>query len=101
MARILKQDAEKLLANVPEEHVFRCCDGRILRNMKELEEAFTRMTDETFSYHSNNERNDFANWVRDVIRDRKLAREIEISPNKIRAANKVAARITFLHSKLS
>ena len=101
MPKILEQDSKKLLANVPEEYVFRCCDGRILKNMLGLGEAFIRMKNETFSYHSNGERSDFADWVRDIIGDGKLARDIERSPNKTRAANSVIARIAFLHSKLS
>ena len=100
MPRILRQEAERLLANVPEEYVFRCCDGRIMSNMEELGEAFIVMTDETFSYHSNEERSDFSNWVRDVIRDEKLARDMERSLNKTQATGKVTQRIAFLSGKL-
>ena len=75
MARISKQDTKRLLANVPEEYVFRCCDGRILRSMREIEDAFIDMTDETFAFHSTEDNSDFSNWVRDVIRDEKLAED--------------------------
>ena len=101
MPRILRQDAERLLANVPEEYVFRCCDSRILRNMKELGETFASMTGETFAHHSNEERNDFSNWVRDIIRDEKLARDIWKSLNRTQAAKNVARRMAFLSSKLA
>ena len=101
MPRILRQDAEKLLANVPEQYVFWCCDGRVLRNMKELEEALANMTDETFAYHSNEEKKDFSNWVKDVIGDDKLARDLQKSQNQTQAAKKVAQRIAFLISKLT
>lgn len=56
MAGILKEQAQKFLSKVPEEYVFRCQDGRVLRDMKELAEALTTMTDETFAYHSNIEK---------------------------------------------
>ena len=100
MPRILRQDAERLLASVPEEYVFRCCDGCILRNMKELGEAFTSMVDETFAFHSNGDKNDFSNWISDIIRDEKLARDIVKSPDRTQAAKNVAGRIAFLSSKL-
>ena len=99
MARILKQDAERLLANVPEEHVFRCCDGRMLRNTRELREAFTSMSEETFNTHVNQSKNDFSNWVRDIIRDDKLARDLQKSASPDQAAKSVAARVAFLTSK--
>jgi hypothetical protein len=96
-----RQDAERRLAKVPDEHVFRCCDGCIMRDMQELGEAFVAMTDETFTFHSNSERKDFRNWVRDIIGDEKLARDLGKSLNQTQAANRVAERIAFLSSKLS
>ncbi len=101
MARISRQDAERLLANVPEEYVFWCRDGRILRNMKELGEALDSMTDETFAYHSNEEKKDFSNWVRDIIGDEKLARDLGKSPSRTQAAKSVAERVAFLSRKLA
>jgi hypothetical protein len=101
MPRISRQDAERLLENVAEEYVFRCCDGCILRNMRELGEAFTTMTDEIFAFHSNAQKRDFSNWVSDIIGDGKLARDLEKSLNRTQAAKNVAQRIAFLHSKLA
>lgn len=101
MSRILKQDSERLLASVPEEYTFKCQGGRILRNMQELAEALATMTDDTFAFHSNVERNDFSNWVRDIIEDEKLARDLKKSPDKTQASKAVQERITFLTSKLA
>lgn len=100
MPRILRQDAERLLARVPEEYVFWCCDGRIVRDMKELRQALDTMTDEAFAYHSNEEKRDFSNWVRDVIGDAKLARDLARSLNRTQAAKRVAERVAFLSAKL-
>jgi len=44
MAGIPKEQAEKFLSKVPEEYVFRCQDGQILRDIKELAEALTTLT---------------------------------------------------------
>jgi chromosomal replication initiation ATPase DnaA len=100
ISKILRQDAEKRLANVPEEYIFWCCNGSTLRNMKELREAFATMTDEVFAYHANEDRNDFSKWVKDIIRDEKLARDLGKSVKRTQAAKCVAERIVFLSSKL-
>lgn len=101
MARILKEDAERLLGDVSQERAFWCCDDRLLRNMKELGEALSTMTDETFAYHSNTEKSDFANWVNDVIGDAKLARDMAKSSSRGQAARKVAERVDLLSAKLA
>jgi len=96
----LKYDAQKFLTLVPEEYVFRCHDGRILKNMKELREALAVMADETFAYHSNSEKKDFSNWVRDVIGDEKLAKDLENALDRNQAARIVASRIDILTKAL-
>jgi hypothetical protein len=101
MAGTLKEQARKLLSKVPEEYVFRCQDGRILRDMKELAEALATMTDETFVYHSNAEKKDFSNWVRDIIGDEKLAKDLEKAENRAQAAKQAATRIATLTKRLA
>ena len=98
--KVTKQDAEKFLANVPEEQVFWSCDGRIFRNMWDLADGFANMSDETFAYHSNEEKHDFTNWLRDVIGDEKLARDLEDATTRQQAAERVNDRVTFLNMKL-
>jgi len=100
MPRILKQDAERLLANVPEEHVFWSCYGRLINSMRELKEALEEMLDDAYTYHARQEKNDFSEWMRYVVGDQKLARDLEKSQNRTQAANKVAERIDFLSAKL-
>jgi len=101
IVRILKEEAERRLSDVPEEHAFWCCDGRKLRNLVELREALDSMTDETFTYHSNGEKHDFSKWVNDIIGDDKLARDLAKSPDRVKASKKVAERLSFLSAKLA
>jgi hypothetical protein len=101
IVRILKEEAERRLSDVPEEHAFRCHDGSTLRSMRELGAAFNSMTDENYAYHSNAERQDFSSWVNDIIGDDKLARDLAKSPDRIKAAKKVAERLSFLSAKLA
>lgn len=100
MPRILREDAERLLANVPGEHVFWCCYGQLLHNLRELKEALEDMLDEAYAYHANQEKNDFSEWIKYVVGDQKLARDLEKSLNRTQAAKSVAARIDFLSAKL-
>jgi len=90
------QEALKFLSEVPEEQAFYCMDGRILKDMNDLEKALDDMSDETFAYHSNTEKKDFSNWVADVIGDNKLAEYLEGTLERDLAAEIVAGRITCL-----
>lgn len=103
MARIIKVTkdmAEARLADVPEGKQFWCSDGRVLRSLPELEAALNEMSEGTFRYHCNEAKSDFSNWVRDVIGDEKLSRDLQRSPTQAQAANSVASRVAWLRSKL-
>ena len=100
MAKVVKQqDIMGMLANVPEDKVFWSNDGRIFKNMRELSDGLANMTEETYVYHVNAEKNDFANWVRDVIRDSDLAKNISKATNRTQAAKVVADRVSLLERK--
>ena len=90
------QEEQKFLAKVPEEYVFRCHDGKVLSNMKELYEAISAMTDEISDSNWNKEKNDFSNWVRYVIGDVKLAGDLEKATSRSLAAWEVATRLAYL-----
>jgi hypothetical protein len=101
MAETLKQEAQRLLADVPEEYVFRCGNGHILHNLRELGDELKTMPDESYTFHANIERNDFSNWVRDIIRDEGLAKNLQKSLNQAQAARLVTSRINTLLKRLS
>lgn len=72
---------------------FWCNDGRILRNLYDLAKALDEMSDEVFKYHANNEKNDFSNWVGEVLLDPGLAKALKSAKSKDLAARKVRERI--------
>jgi hypothetical protein len=103
MARIIKiskEEANRRLGNVPDEKRFWCHDGKLIKNLGELEKALNDMSDEIFHYHSGEGRNDFSNWVRDVVGDDKLAKDLSKAKSRIQASQALAQRISFLHSKI-
>lgn len=89
-------DNQTFLADVPQELVFWCNDGQILKNLKELRDALAIMNDYTFTYHVNEAKNDFYTWVRDVVRDDILANELLGVADSVTAVRVVAERITSL-----
>jgi hypothetical protein len=100
MTTLMNQEAKKWLADVPEEYIFWCCDGRTMRNMQELAEALNTMMDEVFSYHASQERNDFSTWVGDIIRDDDLAADLRQAFSRSAAAVIVTQRVTALSDSL-
>ena len=99
MARVTKEIAGKMLGEVPNGKQFYCTDGRVVKNLPELELALKEMSEETFCYHSSETKSDFSNWVRDVIGDEKLSRDLQKSTSRTRAVKNVADRIAWLSSK--
>lgn len=100
MTTLINQDAKKLLADVPQEYVFWCCDGRTMRNMQELAEALNTMADDVFAYHANEQKNDFSTWVRDIIRDDRLADDLLQVSSRTAAAIVVTQRASSLAESL-
>ncbi len=68
--------------------------------LTELSAALTEMSEETFSYHSNATKTDFSNWIKDVIGDEKLARDLQKGISRVRATKAVTDRIAWLRSKI-
>lgn len=81
------------LAQAPADKCFWVRDGRILANLKDLETALQEMTEETFRYHVNKEKNDFSKWVEEVLQDRTLARELKRVRTRRGALKKVRASL--------
>lgn len=96
-----KESAKNILGNVPEDKVFWVNDGRTLRNLQELSLALANMNEETFRYHVNKEKNDFRNWVKDVIKDEKLANDIAKIKSKKLMLERINKKINQLQSLIS
>jgi hypothetical protein len=86
----------KLLEKVPAAYAFYCHDGIVFTDINELAAGLATMSDETFAYHSNSEKHDFSNWVRDVVGDEQLANNLAWSTSREQAAQYVVARINEL-----
>ena len=99
MAQITKDMAAARLANVTEEKRFWVNDGRYINNLDELKSAFESMTDDTYAYHCNENKSDFAKWVDECIGDNKLAADLKKSSTRAAAVKAVSVRVKFLKAK--
>jgi hypothetical protein len=88
------------LADVPPDKVFWCHDGRVLKNLGELGAALREMAEETFRYHLAGDRNDFSKWVQEVVGDDELSAGLRKAGTRARAAETVAARVSWLKSQM-
>lgn len=84
---------KKILGEAPVEHHFVVADGRKLKNVMELADALETMTEEIFRHHSNEFRNDFAAWVKDVFYDHSLAEDISRAKNRLETQIAVLRRL--------
>jgi acetate kinase len=59
------------------EHYFVLHGGKVLKDLDELVHFLRVVDKKTFEYHVNDSKNDFANWIRYVFKNRKLAEAID------------------------
>ncbi|MBR9700780.1 hypothetical protein GOV11_02855 [Candidatus Woesearchaeota archaeon] len=61
---------------VPEDQYFLLKNGHPIRSLNELISALEFLDDSTLEHHMGEHKNDFANWIRDVIGQSELADEV-------------------------
>ena len=71
-----------LLNDVPKDKYFRVANGTVIRSVWEFEPSLAVMGDETFRYHVNQQKNDFAAWAADVLGDDELSKALRETPGK-------------------
>ena len=70
------------LRDVASEKAFWVSNGWIIKNLEDLPTALEAMSDETFAFHVNKDKNDFANWVKEVVGDKSLAATLRMVRNR-------------------
>jgi hypothetical protein len=90
------ETAMKILADVDGDKRFFFQDGRVSKNLTELVDCLSNMTEEVFRHHVTSEKNDFSNWIRDVLGDESLASELNSVSNPSEASKIVMTRMAYL-----
>ncbi|MBW3018970.1 hypothetical protein KY329_02175 [Candidatus Woesearchaeota archaeon] len=81
------------MRHCPPDKVFWVQDGRTIKNLQELERALQNMTQDTFKHHVNADKNDFAAWLEQVMREKTLAKLIKTARTKDNMRRLVEKRI--------
>ena len=96
----IKQDKiKKWQSQVPDDKVFLCCDGQVFRSLKDLATALKEMPEEIYQRHVDGEKNDFSNWVHDVVGDVTLAYQMRKAKSRVTAARRVTERLEWLKER--
>jgi hypothetical protein len=97
--RLNKKFAKRILGSVDKGSRFSCSNGSVFSNLANLGEGIEEMSDEVFSHHVEQGRNDFSNWIRECIGDSRLADGL-IGLDKNGALKKIGSRISYIERYL-
>ncbi len=79
-------------AGVSPELRFKVHDGSTISSIAGLQKALIHMDDIAFAHHVNENKNDFASWVKDVFKDEALANQAAKRKTKLSIASLLANR---------
>jgi hypothetical protein len=89
-----QQPVLRQVVNANDANAFWLHNGDAIRNIHDLKHAFDIMTQEQFTYHLNQDKNDFALWVQNVLQDNECAEDLTRAKTRLGAS-----RILFKHLK--
>ncbi|MBN2142732.1 hypothetical protein JW711_05385 [Candidatus Woesearchaeota archaeon] len=78
----VSKDNHPLKKDAPQANYFVLCNGQPVKNVKELADIMDGLEDHVFSHHVRPEHNDFAAWVKDIIKDVELAEKLAQAKDK-------------------
>ena len=83
---LTKDEAKKYLSDAAPEQCFWVNNGPVVKDLRELHDAFWSMTADQFAHHIRDGRNDFANWIADILSDNATAAKLKKAKTKEAAA---------------
>ncbi|MFW6220489.1 MAG: hypothetical protein ACOC3X_02330, partial [Nanoarchaeota archaeon] len=96
----MPKKAKEILSNVHPNETFKTALGKEIISLEELVKTLENMDDNEFKIHVNEEKNDYANWINDSIKDEVLAFEIKHVKDKKKIINTIKKRITELEKRI-
>ena len=88
MIKSIKEGGE-----IKPENYFRLNNGKPIKNLNELLDALKDIDDETFYHHVSESRNDFYEWIKNIIKDQYLADMIKALKDKTEIRNVIEIRL--------
>lgn len=74
--KITPEKIHSTLIEIDPSKYFYLQNGDVLRDLKDLKYSFDNISEETFRFHVNEAKNDFANWVLYVFEEKELAEKL-------------------------
>ncbi len=90
---MLKKTEKLPVIQADENSSFWVNNGPVLRNIKDLADGLKNMSEELFAYHVSADKNDFASWVGNILKDEKLAKSLSKSKTLKSTIKAVSARL--------
>ena len=87
------QEVSRFFSSVSNDRSFKACDGRSIDSVWSLAEHLKVMHPDSYAYHANDSKNDFASWLRDVHNNHDLADRLLSAKGKDHAAKIVSNHI--------
>ncbi len=92
-----KVDRPAALVCAADHECFWTTDGRVLKDLNDLQNALATMADPVFGYHVSAQKNDFAEWVEHVLLDAACANDLRSSRKPSTARAVVVRHIRTYH----
>lgn len=96
----MTERARKILSKVHPDFSFKLKNGGEIKNLEELVHTLKIMDKKTFQHHVTKDKNDFMNWIRDVIKDEELAVALEDCYDQLETEKIVRNRIMELQARI-
>jgi len=93
-------DMRVLLEKVPNQYVFYVINGKVLSNLSDLLKCLETIEDFEYNHHVTETKNDFFNWVKDIVLDLELAYALRSARTKEEAVRIVKNRIRNLEKNI-
>lgn len=77
----VKKPIKRVVIKDPSRY-FYFCNQKSAKNMPQFIAAVKKLNDEEFKHHVNSDKNDFYNWVNDVVGDKELAEKLKDKTEK-------------------
>lgn len=80
-----KKNETKPLTVAPPDQLFWVNNGPVLKDLRDLRDAFRTMTDEQYRFHAKRDGNDFAKWVSVVLHNEECAKQLKRATSRLLA----------------
>ncbi|MFH1521588.1 MAG: hypothetical protein ABIF18_01385 [archaeon] len=67
---------------INKDNYFYASDGIVLKTQNDMLDFLKNVDNQTFENYVNCDKNDFANWTRDILKKKQLAKKLEKTKNK-------------------